>query len=69
MIGKDKDRAIYNKLFKLCKEHKNPVCPHCKELITVNDATETDYIKTKEDQKYLYTVNVFINTGMMEVIK
>lgn len=47
MIGMDKDRSIYNKLFKLCKENKNPVCPYCKVLLQLNEAMELHYIKTK----------------------
>lgn len=56
LIGKDKDRAIYNKLDKLCKDNKTPVCPHCNKTISVSDAIDSEYIKTKRGTE------IFIHT-------
>lgn len=60
MIGADKDRAIYNKLAKLCTNGKNPECPVCNKKLYLTDATELEYVKTKRGTE------IFIHTNCVK---
>lgn len=53
----------YNKLRKLCCEHKEPNCYICNKRIDLEDYQETEYIKTKRGTEIFVHTDCVLKWG------